>query len=289
MRNAFETMATEPTALSAAAHLGTLAGAVQGTTLVVGPRIETGAATLTAGVLEFALDTTGWRRLVFTFDPMQMFFGQMYLELQQQPEGPWTPGATPYNFGDGSFRPDMERVLTVNCAGVYAVRIRASDVYETYTFGYSLSSQIAPDPITVAGTVQVSGEVVLSPSSQTKLYAFNTDYFQYESTGAAVATRIGHYGSSQAISEITISNPTATDAFFKLYDPKYPNGNVMTLGVTPAVIIFPVLAGQTVVHSFGYPGKRMENPIFAICGTTGKLTATAGPAGVLVCGTRFSN
>ena len=289
MRNAFENLATETSAASAVTHLARLSSAVFEDSLVVGPRTQAGSGELNSEIMEFPIDTTGWRRLVFKFDRNAMWMGdRMYIEIQQTPGGSWAGAPVPSGAWDGTVDPMYTETVAVDTAGVYAARLRVDMIWEPYVFTYTLSSQIAPDPIAIEGTVSVQGE--LSVFGKVRVDQTNATGFRFVSTSAAPAAQyLSNSSNVVMINELTVSNPTTSPAYLKMYGPSYPTVKTVTMGTTAPIAVFTIPAGETVVHTFGPAGKYVNGASIAVTGGIAALDRTAPPAGILVSATLHQN
>lgn len=89
-------------------------------------------------------------------------------------------------------------------------------------------------------------------------------------------------GSACSLQEITLSNPTATPAFLKLYN----RTAVPNPAVDQPLIIIPIPASSSASLEFGNVGKRFSLGLaIAVTGAIGELDATAAPVGVLLSAT----
>lgn len=91
-------------------------------------------------------------------------------------------------------------------------------------------------------------------------------------------------GATSALTELTVSNPTATPAFVKLFN----KATAPTVGTDVPIVTIPVAANGFVNIDFGYPGKRFALGIgLAVTGAQAATDTTATVAGILVSGTRI--
>lgn len=131
----------------------------------------------------------------------------------------------------------------------------------------------ATEPVT-AGTVSstVSGTVTANYSATGTNYALVTA----ASTNAALMIT-----GSRHLTEITVSNPTATGTFVKLYN----KATAPTVGTDVPLMTIPCPAGQTVVYSWGSMGKRFALGI----GVAATAAAAATDTAATVAGVQISS
>ena len=131
----------------------------------------------------------------------------------------------------------------------------------------------ATEPIPAAqisGTQPVSGTVTITHPPGTTYNVVTT-----ASTNSAVVK-----ATAGMLYEITISNPTATAAYVKLYN----KATAPTVGTDVPVLTQAVAAGATVALSFGQVGKRFATGIGIAC----TAAAAATDTGVSVAGIQIN-
>lgn len=130
-----------------------------------------------------------------------------------------------------------------------------------------------PLPVDILRSVSLttSTAVTATPATATTYNAVTT-----ASTNAAVVK-----GSAGHLFELTLSNPTATPVYVKLYN----KATAPTVGTDVPVLTVPVAANSTVPLSFGTLGKRFATGIgIAATGAIGATDTTNAVAGVQING-----
>lgn len=103
----------------------------------------------------------------------------------------------------------------------------------------------------------------------------------YSLTSAASTNAAVIKSSTGTLGELTVSNPTATAAYVKLYD----KATAPTVGTDVPKVTIPVPAGQLVALQFGIFGKRFGSGIaIAITGAAAATDTAASVAGIQVHG-----
>jgi hypothetical protein len=124
----------------------------------------------------------------------------------------------------------------------------------------------------ITGTVTVAGATTDTPATGTA--------YSLETTAVAVAASVK--ASAGALFELSLSIPTATAAYVKLYNKAsapVPASDVPVLTIT-------LPANSAVVQQFGALGKRFATGIaLGITGAIGKTDTTATVAGLQIHGT----
>lgn len=173
--------------------------------------------------------------------------------------------------GNLSAQPAYGWELSVNA--LRRIRVRATARTSGTQSWRFVQGTYATEPIPAAqisGTQPVSGTVtVINPPGTT--YNVVTT----ASTNSAVVK-----ATAGMLYEITISNPTATAAYVKLYN----KATAPTVGTDVPVLTQAVAAGATVALSFGQVGKRFATGIGIAC----TAAAAATDTGVSVAGIQIN-
>lgn len=173
--------------------------------------------------------------------------------------------------GNLSAQPAYGWELSVNA--LKRVRVRAtarSSGTQSWRF---VQGTYATEPIPgaqVSATQPVSGTVTITNPPGTTYNVVTT-----ASTNSAVVK-----ATAGMLYEITISNPTATAAYVKLYN----KATAPTVGTDVPVLTQAVAAGATVALSFGQVGKRFATGIGIAC----TAAAAATDTGVSVAGIQIN-
>lgn len=148
----------------------------------------------------------------------------------------------------------------------------------TLTIGFVSMEEYVATPVIVnkikdAGgygnqQVFVSGTVTNSPTRPTT--------YSYTTTASTNATLISST-TTRVLTDIVISNPTATAAYVKLF----VKTTAPTVGTDNPVIIIPVPANSTVQQAYPY-GRVFAGLGFAVTGAIGPLDTSNTVAGVLI-------
>ena len=124
----------------------------------------------------------------------------------------------------------------------------------------------------ITGTVTVAGATTGTPATGTA--------YSLETTAVAVAASVK--ASAGALFELSLSNPTATAAYVKLYN----KASAPVPASDVPVLTIPLPANSAVVQQFGALGKRFATGIaLGITGAIGKTDTTATVAGLQIHGT----
>lgn len=153
------------------------------------------------------------------------------------------------------------------------VRVRATARTSGTQSWRFVQGTYATEPIPAAqisGTQPVSGTVTVTNPAGTTYNVVTT-----ASTNSAVVK-----ATAGMLYEITISNPTATAAYVKLYN----KATAPTVGTDVPVFTQAVAAGATVALSFGQVGKRFATGIGIAC----TAAAAATDTGVSVAGIQIN-
>ena len=153
------------------------------------------------------------------------------------------------------------------------VRVRATARTSGTQSWRFVQGAYATEPIPAAqisGTQPVSGTVTVTNPAGTTYNVVTT-----ASTNSAVVK-----ATAGMLYEITISNPTATAAYVKLYN----KATAPTVGTDVPVFTQAVAAGATVALSFGQVGKRFATGIGIAC----TAAAAATDTGVSVAGIQIN-
>lgn len=146
--------------------------------------------------------------------------------------------------------------------------VTASSV-ATWTIG---RGSYATEPIPAVQPHGISGTVAVSQASGSQISVTTT-----ASTNAS-----SQKASAGNLQELSVSNPTATAIYVKLYN----KASAPTLGVDVPVMTIPVAAGATVAYEFGNLGKRFATGIALAATAAAAATDTAvAVAGVQIHGT----
>lgn len=104
----------------------------------------------------------------------------------------------------------------------------------------------------------------------------------YSATTTASTNAASVKSSAGNLFELSVSNPTATGTFVKIYN----KASAPTVGTDIPVLTIPAAAGTTVVHQFGQNGKRFGTGIAIAATAAAAATDTASAvAGVQIHGT----
>lgn len=174
------------------------------------------------------------------------------------------------------------RAYEASCHSVRKVRVRLTAFTSagTHAVGISASTaEIEPSgSMQIAGTATISGSVTNTPLAGT----------QYSLTTAATTNGALVITATKALDELTISNPTATAAFVKLYN----KATAPTVGTDVPVMTIPIAATGDAngrdqkSFNFGTLGKRFSLGIgIAVTANAVATDTTATVAGIQVHGT----
>lgn len=126
-----------------------------------------------------------------------------------------------------------------------------------------------PIPAIQAHAVTGSGNFLIAPAT-----ASNYNVETTASTNLALVS-----STARALTEISISNPSASPVYVKLYN----KSTAPVIASDTPVLIIPVPAGAFIAHEFGVLGKRFGLGIgIAVTGAAAKTDATNAAAGVLI-------
>jgi hypothetical protein len=140
------------------------------------------------------------------------------------------------------------------------------------TIHYSTGADGSPSTILNAGSSLAGGVNIGTGSTPS---AFST-------TAAASTNATSVKTSAGSLFEISVTNPTASPVFFKLYN----KASAPTVGTDTPVLIIPIASGGYAIEPFGANGKRFTTGIaWALTGAIASADSTAVAAGVLVHGT----
>lgn len=146
--------------------------------------------------------------------------------------------------------------------------VTASSV-ATWTLG---RGSYATEPIPAIQPHGISGTVAVSQASGSQISVTTT-----ASTNAS-----SQKASAGNLQELSVSNPTATAIYVKLYN----KASAPTVGTDVPVMTIPVAAGATVAYEFGNLGKRFATGIALAATAAAAATDTAvAVAGVQIHGT----
>jgi hypothetical protein len=165
-------------------------------------------------------------------------------------------------------------VYQANIAGFAAARV-ITTAYTSGTVTGNAAITAGGGLVAVAGTPAVtvtSGAIVSQPVTPTTYSAVTTGGSNAASVKASAGT----------IYAVTLSNPTATPVFYKLYN----KASSPTVGTDVPIVTIPIPATSSVVHQFGAVGLRLSLGIASA--VTGAITASdisAAVAGVQVSAT----
>lgn len=170
---------------------------------------------------------------------------------------------------------------TITVAGLYALDVSsyvAVRVTSTaYTSGTAVVTAFATDignmtPAAGSTTATISGNV--STAEATKLAGTT-----YNLVTAATTNLVSARSAAANLFEISLSNPTATPVYVKLYN----KATAPVVASDVPVITIPVPANSVQVLSFGSQGKRFATGIgLAATGAIGATDATNAVAGVQI-------
>jgi hypothetical protein len=139
---------------------------------------------------------------------------------------------------------------------------------------YSAVSEPTQTQTALAGGINTIGSVWIGPGSGRAPLNFNR--VSTADTNAVVASN-----TSRWLQELSISNPTSTPAYFKIYN----QSTTPNVGVDVPRVIIPVPGNSTIVSDWGPNGKFMTLGLsFAITGGIAVGDTSAAPAGILVDG-----
>lgn len=139
---------------------------------------------------------------------------------------------------------------------------------------YSAVSESLQTQTALAGGINTIGSVWVGPGSGRAPLNFNR--VSTADTNAVVASN-----TSRWLQELSISNPTSTPAYFKIYN----QSTTPNVGVDVPRVIIPVPGNSTIVSDWGPNGKFMTLGLsFAITGGIAVGDTSAAPAGILVDG-----
>lgn len=169
-----------------------------------------------------------------------------------------------------------------SCNTVSKVRVRVSAFTSAGAHSVGIagsSAEIEPAPVAqIAGTVPVSGSTTATPVTGTA-YALTT---AATTNGALIIT------GAKRLAELSISNPTATAAFVKLYN----KATAPTVGTDVPVKTIPIAATGNANGlddkeiNFGALGKQFPLGIgIAVTGLAAATDTTATVAGIQIHGT----
>ena len=173
--------------------------------------------------------------------------------------------------GNLSAQPVYGWELSVNA--LKRVRVRATARTSGTQSWRFVQGTYATEPIPgaqVSATQPVSGTVTITNPTGT-----NYNVVTAASTNSAVVK-----ATAGTLYEITISNPTATAAYVKLYN----KATAPTVGTDVPVFTQAVAAGSTVALNFGQVGKRFATGIGIAC----TAAAAASDTGVSVAGIQIN-
>lgn len=128
---------------------------------------------------------------------------------------------------------------------------------------------------TAAATTDVSLVIQESPNRYSQASAISTNT-------AASTNATSTKTSAGSLLELTISNPTATAAYFKVYN----KATAPTVGTDVPVLTIPVGAGALQALNFGWLGKRFTTGIaWAVTGAAADTDTSVTVAGIHIHGT----
>lgn len=153
-------------------------------------------------------------------------------------------------------------IYQVDVAGMAAARV-ITTAYTSGTITGATAIGQAPGPVSIEGVpaVTVSGTATVTPTSATNYNAVTTA----STNAASVKSSAGN------VFEITVSNPTATAIYVKLYN----KASAPTVGTDVPILTIPVAAGTTVAMQFGALGKRLGTGIAIAATAAAAATDTA--------------
>ncbi len=123
----------------------------------------------------------------------------------------------------------------------------------------------------ISGTVTVAGTATTTPATPTA----------YTLTTAASTNAAAVKASAGSLFVLTVSNPTATAAYVKMYN----KASAPTVGTDVPVMTIPVAAGARVVEQFGALGARFATGIaIAVTGGVAASDTAVAVAGVQIMG-----
>lgn len=163
----------------------------------------------------------------------------------------------------------------VNVSNYKFLRARATAITAGNVVATIVADVPAFDPAPAVGThaVTQSGNWTMQTNAAS---AFNVVTTASTNLSAQVAT-------ASNLFELTVSNPTATAVFVKVYN----KASAPTLASDVPVMTIPVPAGSIQELNFGTTGKRFASGIaLAVTAAAASTDATAAVAGVVVNGTR---
>lgn len=170
-----------------------------------------------------------------------------------------------------------------NCAMVTKVRVRLSAFTSAGTHSVGISAAdvaVEPNPVVslAAGSASV-GTVVLGAGSAAVGTVATPSGSAISVTTTASTNASSQKASAGNLFELSVSNPTATAIYVKLYN----KASAPTVGTDVPVLTIPVAAGVTVQPPLGNIGKRFTTGI-AMAATA---AAAATDTGVSVAGVQI--
>ena len=171
--------------------------------------------------------------------------------------------------------------LSVNACRWFRVRVSTAITTNAIAFVTIVRGTYATEPVpavqthavTGSGTFVISGAVSSTPTSATNAYALGT---------AASTNAVSIKTTTSFLYELTISNPTATAAYVKLYN----KSSAPTVGTDVPLFTVPIPAGTEKAFEFGAIGKRFGNGLALAVTAAAVATDTAATvAGIQISGT----
>lgn len=133
---------------------------------------------------------------------------------------------------------------------------------------------IQTHPVTGSGTFTVAGTATVTPVAGTP----------FTLTTAATTNATSVVAAACSLAEVTLSNPTATAAYFKVYN----KASAPAVGTDIPIATFAIPANSDRQIDFGPIGKRMGTGLaYAVTGAAAATDTTAAVAGIQIYGTRF--
>jgi hypothetical protein len=161
--------------------------------------------------------------------------------------------------------------LSVNAVRWFRVRCTTSTTASSIATWTIVRGTYATEPIPAVQDHSIIGSPVVTTTPT------NPTAYSVESAASTNAAAIKT--SNGSLFEITLSNPTATQAFVKIYN----KASAPTVGTDTPIMTIPVPAGAFVNVQFGSQGKRLTAGIaIAVTAAAAKTDTGAAVAGVQI-------
>lgn len=179
--------------------------------------------------------------------------------------------------------PGEDVILYVQLRAVNGTVAPASST--TWNLGFLDAEQYVPTQVSLTSTRPMSQQnagpnvTIAGGSLSATIQAQNHTAYSLTTAATTNAAVVGAANTSRKLLEISISNPTATAAFVKIYH----KGTAPTVGTDVPIMTIPVAAGAVEAFSFPPLGRQMASGIaIAVTGAAAATDTTATVAGIQI-------